>query len=158
MKSFKNSILIVLLLLAILLCGLLFPLVTSISHDMARWNPNIAYMRVPLLIMSYFVIATIIAALMSGLLLVIRSTHKNIFEHSTVKALLCMGNLFIFATIISVAMFIYSYSQIQGEVGLVGAYMNIASLILFLGANIMYFIASLFRKAVEYKEEYDLTV
>ena len=55
-------------------------------------------------------------------------------------------------------MYIYGYAQLGKEIGLVGGYLVLALAGYFLAAILVYFITDLFRKAVEYKEENELTV
>ncbi len=157
MQKFLN----ILLLVAIVMAGagiiwFIVPLY-DISASFAR-DPALAHMQYPVLVLCYLMLACIFIALVVAFILIVKSTAKNIFERSTVRSLTFMGHLFLGAFVAILAATVYSYLQLGWGVGLVGAYLLGLCFICFSAALVMYFIANLFAKAVEYKEENEWTV
>ena len=154
----KVGIIILELSLAVsmLFCFLLFGLTYRLSVSYAANSPQIAYMQYPILSLCYINIIAVIVALLMGLFLVHRSNSHNIFERRTTKMLNTMGNCFMVSFIAVLLIFVYAFVNIQWEIGLVSTYLFVVMLITFLGANVFYFIAYMFGKAVAYREGNEL--
>ena len=158
MSKIRNTILLLTLALSAFALLALFPLLLVLSRSFAEHNPEIAYMQFPILLLSYGMVTAIILAVVIGFYLVLQSNRQNIFARKTVKRLRIMAHSFTCAFLFTTAILVYSTSQIGNEVGLPGGYIILAMGVNFAGANVLYFITSLFEKAVEYKEENELTV
>lgn len=158
MKTWHEWLLAGLLALAIVFFLILLPWLNGMSHAYAASSPDLAHMRLPVLLLSMAAVLAVIAALALGLWLVIRSGRGTIFDRVTLRALAVMGHCFLAACLLLAAIVGYAYWHLQHEIGLVGGYLMILLAAFFLGANILYFIRNLFAKAVEYKEENELTV
>ncbi len=157
MKKFLN----ILLLIAIVLAGAGLIFIGILFYSQAEYYatfPELIHMRYPILILCYLMLAFLLLALVIAFVLVLKSTAKNIFEKSTVQGLTLMGHAFGLAFLSILATTIYSYVQLGAGVGLMGVYLLGACFLCFAAALVMYFIANLFAKAVEFKEENDWTV
>ena len=62
-------------------------LMVQLSHDVARANPTITYMRVPVLLIAWSILACVLAALTLAFLLLERIRKDNIFEPQSVRHL-----------------------------------------------------------------------
>jgi len=115
-------------------------------------------MQVPLLILSYGVILMLLGMFAIAMYLVLVSNKQNIFQTNTVRWLNRMGHLSLIAFSFMLIMFVYGYVKLGTELGLPGGYMIVAGGFLFLASNVFYFMGTLFRQAVAFKEENELTV
>ena len=158
MKRFNKILLEIGLVSCIVVCILMYFVIYRISRSFVFWNPDLAFMQMPLYTFSILIITGVIGALSLALFLVHRSTKENIFQRLTIKALYWVGHSLGFAFLMSLAFFGYAYYHLAKGMGLPGGYVGIFVLITFVGTNVMYFIAVLFKQAVEYKEENQLTV
>lgn len=157
MKKFFNILLLVAIVVAgVGIIGFTVPLYI-LSAEFAA-DPVLTHMQYPILLLSYLMLAFILVPLVIAFILVARSTTRNIFERKTVKSLTVMGHSFLGSFLAILAATLYSYAQLGAEVGLVGSYLLGLCFACFSASLIMYFIASLFAKAVEYKEENEWTV
>ncbi|HHT44234.1 MAG TPA: DUF2975 domain-containing protein [Fastidiosipila sp.] len=158
MQRVKPILLSGLLFLAIAFFVGMFPFLIHMSAQYVNWNPELSHLRIPFLVLIFLVLLVSIVALVLALFLVLRSTRKNIFESLTVRMLNLIGHSFLAGALFFGVMYIYGYAQLGKEIGLVGGYLVLALAGYFLAAILVYFITDLFRKAVEYKEENELTV
>ena len=158
MKKINKRILETGLVLCTLLCIMMYFLVYKISANFVHWNPELAYMQMPLYALAVLIITGIIVSLSIAFLLVHRSTKENIFRRPTVKLLYLMGHFMGFAFLMSFLFFMYAYLNLGEHIGLPGGFILIFNLITFVGTNVVYFVAGLFAEAVDYKEENQLTV
>ncbi len=141
-----------------LLLSLMFYLVRFVSLSFAQENPDIAYMRLPILLLVYLMLLMLIAAILIAAYLLFKSTSENIFSIRSVQGLYRMGHCFSIASIANFSIIIYSFSQLGEEVGILGVYLIAACAVVLIATMVMYFIANLFKRAVEFKEENEMTV
>ena len=92
----------------------------NMSASYAAWNPELAHLRVPFLVLAILVVTVSIAALVLALILVLRSTKRNIFEARTVSSLQWIGHSFLLGTLFFAVMYIYGFVTLGSEIGLVG--------------------------------------
>ena len=126
------------------------------SQEVASANPTITYMRVPVLIMSWSVLVCGIATLVMGILLLERIRKNRIFEPKSVKLLQRIGWCAYAAILPLIALYIYTEVNVAGSI--TNLYVGLGMAVLFIIGLFFFMIASLFQKAVNYKEENDLTV
>ncbi|MCK9177138.1 MAG: DUF2975 domain-containing protein [Clostridiales bacterium] len=158
MNRARNILLLILLGISIVF--LIYAAVTlyHVSESFVLWNPELAPMQVPLLILSYGVILMLLGMFAIAMYLVLVSNKQNIFQTNTVRWLNRMGHLSLIAFSFMLIMFVYGYVKLGTELGLPGGYMIVAGGFLFLASNVFYFMGTLFRQAVAFKEENELTV
>ena len=135
-----------------------FGFLTRMSHVMAESSPELVHMRQPILWLSYLVLAGIAGALLLGVYIVHRTHRHNIFERRTVRLLGLMALSFAISGLASGLMFVYSYSQIRWGMGMAGIDFIALTVAFFAVALLLLFIMSLFRSAVAYREENEMTV
>lgn len=127
-----------------------------ISQDMARDYPELAHMQYPVLSMAWSVLLCAIVAMVFGMQLMINILRNLVFEERNVKLLRGMG-ICIFAAILPVlALIIYTAQNVPGSITNLWAETGVFGLII-LGIFV-FLVTTLFEKAVEYKQENDLTV
>lgn len=127
-----------------------------LSFDVSMVNPELTYMRVPVLIMMWSFMACVLAALIIALLL-LESIRKNkIFEPGSVRKLKAIGNCALVATIPLIALFLYTRAEVAGSI--TNVYVTLGIFAMLVAATFFFLIAALFQQAVDYKREIDLTV
>ena len=128
----------------------------EISHDVAWDNPTITYMRVPVLLIAWAFLAFVLAALVLAFLLFERIRKDSIFETQSVRLLKGIGLCGFIAIIPLVVLFFYTRANVGGSITNLYVILGVVALILI--GIFFYLIAALFLKAVDYKQEVDLTV
>ena len=126
------------------------------SHEVATANPTITYMRVPVLIMGWAILACGIAALVKAILLLERIRKDRIFEPGSVKLIKGIGWCAYAAILPLIALYIYT--EVNVAASITNLYVGLGMAIFFIIGLFFFMVASLFQKAVDYKEENDLTV
>ena len=126
------------------------------SHEVASANPTITYMRVPVLIMGWSVLACGIATLVMAVLLLERIRKDQIFEPKSVKLLQGIGWCAYIAILPLIALYIYTEMNVAAFI--TNLYVGLGMAAVFVIGLFFFMVASLFQKAVDYKEENDLTV
>lgn len=126
------------------------------SHEVASANPTITYMRVPVLIMGWSVLACGIATLVMAFLLLERIRKDRIFEARSVKLIQRIGCCAYIAILPLIALYIYTEMNVAASI--TNLYVGLGMTVLFIIGLFFFMVASLFQKAVDYKEENDLTV
>jgi len=126
------------------------------SHEVASGNPTITYMRVPVLIMGWSVLACGLATLVMAILLLERIRKDQIFEPKSIKLLQGIGCCAYVAILPLIALYIYTEMNVAGSI--TNLYVGLGVAVLFIIGLFFFMVASLFQKAVDYKEENDLTV
>lgn len=126
------------------------------SQEVASANPTITYMRVPVLIMGWSVLACGIATLVMAILLLERIRKDQIFEPKSVKLLRMIGCCAYAAILPLIALYIYT--EVNVAASITNLYVGLGMAIFFIIGLFFFMVASLFQKAVDYKEENDLTV
>lgn len=126
------------------------------SQEVASANPTITYMRVPVLIMGWSVLACGLATLVMAILLLERIRKDQIFEPKSVKLLQGIGWCAYVAILPLIALYIYTEMNVAGSI--TNLYVGLGMAVLFIIGLFFFMVASLFQKAVDYKEENDLTV
>lgn len=127
-----------------------------LSHDVARANPTITYMRVPVLLMAWAFLGCVLAALVLTFLLLKRIQRDNIFENESVRLLKGIGLCSYLAILPLVILLFYTAANVSGSITNLYVVLGIFAMILI--GIFFYLIAALFQKAVDYKHEVDLTV
>lgn len=127
-----------------------------LSHDVAQANLTITYMRTPVLIMGWSILACVLAALVMAFLFLERIRKDKIFERQSVRLLKAIGICAMAAIIPLVVLFFYTDANVTGSITNLYVLLGIFGLVIV--AVFVFLIATLFQRAVDYKEEYDLTV
>lgn len=131
-------------------------LMVQLSHDVARANPTITYMRVPVLLIAWSILACVLAALVLAFLLLERIRKDNIFEPQSVRHLKGLGMCAFTAILPLIILFFYTRANVAGSITNLYVILGIFAMVLI---GIFFFlIAALFQKAVDYKKDVDLTV
>lgn len=126
------------------------------SHEVASNNPTITYMRVPVLVMGWSVLACGLATLVLAILLLERIRKDQVFEAKSVKLLQGIGLCAYIAILPLIALYIYTEMNVVGSI--TNLYVMLGIAVLFVIGLFFFMVASLFQKAIDYKEENDLTV
>ena len=127
-----------------------------VSHDVANANPTITSMRVPVLLIAWGFLVCILVALVMAFLLLERIRKDKIFELQSVHLLKGIGICALAAIIPLVVLFFYTRANVAGSITNLYVVLGIFAMVIV--AIFFYMIAELFQKAVDYKEENDLTV
>lgn len=143
-------------LLAIVLTIAVGAYLVPVSHQVAQANPTITYMRVPVLLMGWGFLACVLTALIMAFLLLERIRKDKIFEKRSVSLLKGIGVCALAAIIPLAILFFYTSANVEGSI--TNLYVMLGSFAMVIVAIFFFLIAALFQKAVDYKEENDLTV
>lgn len=127
-----------------------------LSHEVAGANPTITYMRVPVLLMAWAILACALAALVMAFLLLERIRKNQIFEQKSVSLLKGIGICALAAIVPMVILIIYTNAHVAGSITNLWVMLGIFAMVI--AAVFFFLIAALFQRAVDYKEEVDLTV
>ena len=127
-----------------------------LSQDVAAANPTITYMRVPVLLIGWSILACVLAALVMALLLLERIRKDRIFEQRSVTLLKGMEISAFVSIIPMVILILYTRANVAGSITNLWVMLGILAMVV--ATTFFFMLASLFQKAVDYKEEVDLTV
>lgn len=142
---------------AILLTVAVGVILYTLSFEVSKANPTIAYMRVPVLMMAWSFLVCVLAALIIALLL-LESIRKNkIFEPGSVRKLKAIGNCALAAILPLVVLLFYTSANVAGG-SITNIYVFLGIFAMLVVAIFFFMIAALFQQAVDYKQEVDLTV
>ncbi len=127
-----------------------------ISFSTAAANPELAHMRVPVLIMAWFVLACLLAIVFLAVAMLSRILKNRVFEQKSVSLLKAMGFTSLVPIPVLIALVIYTMNNVAGSITNLWVYFGIMICVM---ASILFFlISSLFQNAVDYKTENELTV
>lgn len=131
-------------------------LLVGLANDFARANPTISYMRLPVLLMAWGFLAFVLTALVLAFLLLEQIRRDNIFQQKSVRLLKSLG-ICAFLSILPLGiLFFYTRANVGGSITNLYVILGIFAMTL---VGIFFFVVSaLFQKAVDYKQEVDLTV
>lgn len=127
-----------------------------LSQQTVASNPELAHMRVPVLIIVWAMLACAIAALVLGLLLLEKIRNDRVFEAKPVEYLNGMG-ICALAAILPVIILIF-YTQVNITGSITNLYAGLGVFVLLFAATFFFLVAALFEKAVTYKQENELTI
>ena len=130
----------------------MFPL----SNLIAERNPDVAFMRIPVLIMIEAVIILFFICMILGEVLLVNIYRRKIFSKQSVQILKAMSWSFFFGILPMVALIIYTNQNVEGSITNLYLYIGIAIYIT-LGFLFLLF-SELIQNAYEFKEELDYTV
>jgi len=131
-------------------------LMNTFSFEVARANPELAHMRVPVLSLGILFLFLILIILVIAFLFLRRIQRGNVFEMRSVKNLQAMGWVALATILPLVALYVYTEKNVSGSI--TNLYVTVAVLMMGVIAVFFFLIANLFEQAVHYKEENDLTV
>lgn len=157
MKGIRKIGLLTALSVCVGLCFFGYFLIWDLAAVFAAQDPELAFMRWPILTGCFVMLTGAVAALILGIRAAARR-EEEIFSRSTVKRLSWMGKSLGVSTAAITGVLIYSWVQLGSQVGLVGVYLLIFVLLFFTASSVMFFIRDLFSRAVEFHEENQLTV
>ncbi|NLC28997.1 MAG: DUF2975 domain-containing protein [Chloroflexi bacterium] len=126
------------------------------SNEVAKANPTITYMRVPVLVIAWGILACVLTALVLAFLLLERIRKNTVFEPQSVCLLRGIGILALVAIIPLMILFFYTKANVDGSI--TNLYVILGILAMIIVAVFFSLIAAMFQKAVDYKQEVDLTV
>ena len=126
------------------------------SHEVAAANPTITYMRVPVLLMAWAILACALAALVMAFLLLERIRKNKIFEQKSVRLLKGIGICALAAIVPMVILIFYTRAHVVGSI--TNLWVMLGIFVMIIAAVFFFLIAALFQRAVDYKEDVDLTV
>ncbi len=127
-----------------------------LSYETAEANPTIAFMRVPVLIMGWLILACVIALLVVAFLLLLRINKGNIFEQKSVNLLKSMAVISLTPIPVLATLFFYTKANVGGSI--TNLYVVVGVMALVIVSIFFFLLASLFQKAVDYKNENELTI
>lgn len=131
-------------------------LMNTFSFEVARANPELTHMRVPVLSLGILFLFLILIILVIAFLFLRRIRRGNVFEMRSVKNLQAMGWVTLATILPLVALYVYTEKNVSGSI--TNLYVTVAVLMMGVIAVFFFLIANLFEQAVHYKEENDLTV
>lgn len=142
-------------LLATLITVIVSVYLVPLSEEVAIIEPSIAYMRRPVLLIVWGFLACVLGALIMAFLLLERIRRDKVFELHSIRLLKGIGISALIAIAPLMILHLYTETQIIGTIII---YVMPGIFALIIVAIFFFLIAALFQKAVDYKEEVDLTV
>ena len=127
-----------------------------LSFATAKANPEIAHMRVPVLIMAWFILACILAIVVLAVALFGRIIKNKVFEQKSVSLLKAMGISSLVPIPVLIALVLYTMNNVAGSITNLWAFFGI--MVCMMASIFFFLISSLFQNAVDYKTENELTV
>ena len=156
----KNKILAGLLILGLVLATVVILVIAiqlvPMSFSTAMSNPELAHMRVPVLVMAWFVLACLLAIVFLAGFLFYRVMNNRVFEQKSVTLLKAMGFVSLFPIPVLIGLIAYTAANVAGSITNLWASLGI--LVCVMAATLFFLISSLFQNAVDYKTENELTV
>jgi len=128
----------------------------ELSFDVARANPELTYLRIPVLVICYVLISIFIVNLILAEFLLKRILMNSIFTESSVRFLKAISYLFMLGILPLAALFIITELNVSGSITQIYV---ILSAVLYLTAGLIFRLwANLIRDASYFKQEVDMTV
>lgn len=126
------------------------------SHEVAAANPTITYMRVPVLLIGWGFLACVLAALVLAFLLLERIRKDRIFTQSSVRLIRGICICALVAILPLVTLLFYTRAHVSGSI--TNLYVMAGIFVMVIAGIFFFLVAELFQKAVDFKQEVDLTV
>ncbi|NLV47126.1 MAG: DUF2975 domain-containing protein [Clostridiaceae bacterium] len=128
----------------------------ELSFDVARANPELTYLRIPVLVICYVLISIFIVNLILAEFLLKRILMNSIFTESSVRFLKAISCLFMLGILPLAALFIITELNVSGSITQIYV---ILTAVLYLTAGLIFRLwANLIRDASYFKQEVDMTV
>ena len=128
----------------------------ELSFDLARANPELTYLRIPVLVICYVLICIFIVNLILAEFLLKRILMNSIFTESSVRFLKAISCLFMLGILPLAALFIITELNVSGSITQIYV---ILTAVLYLTAGLIFRLwANLIRDASYFKQEVDMTV
>jgi hypothetical protein len=128
----------------------------ELSFDVARANPELTHLRIPVLVICYVLISIFIVNLILAEFLLKRILMNSIFTESSVRFLKAISCLFMLGILPLAALFIITELNVSGSITQIYV---ILSAVLYLTAGLIFRLwANLIRDASYFKQEVDMTV
>lgn len=128
----------------------------ELSFDVARANPELTHLRIPVLVICYVLISIFIVNLILAEFLLKRILMNSIFTESSVRFLKAISCLFMLGILPLAALFIITELNVSGSITQI--YVILTS-VLYLTAGLIFRLwANLIRDASYFKQEVDMTV
>jgi len=129
-----------------------------LSYELAKENPEIAYMQMPVLFLVLLALGCVFSALVAAFILLERIRRGKVFEVTSVKILRVIGTLMLVAVLPLIVIFFYINAGTPGITNITNYWVVLGGVILLVLSVFIFLIATLFEQAVLYKQENDLTV
>ena len=158
-KNFILSVLIILgLTVVIAMACLLMLFLSEASQELISMTPNsdVAYMRDPLLIMSWSIIVLFILACVLAIIFIIVIMRGGVYTSRSIKLIKYMALLFYLMLIPAISMILYIFSNIGLDISVV--YLGIGVVLAIVIGSIFLLFAGLIQEGSRYKEENELTI
>ncbi|MHC1785707.1 MAG: DUF2975 domain-containing protein [Christensenellales bacterium] len=130
----------------------LFPL----SQEVARANPNVAFMRLPVLLIAQGLLLLFLLACGLSLPLLIRVLRARIYARSAVRLLRGMGLCFITMIPLFLGLILYTRAHVSGSI--TNLYCLLGAGLALVAGCILFLFAQVLAQGAHYKQEVDLTV
>lgn len=128
----------------------------ELSFDVARANPELTHLRIPVLVICYVLISIFIVNLILAEFLLKRILMNSIFTESSVRFLKAISCLFMLGILPLAALFIITELNVSGSITQIYV---ILTAVLYLTAGLIFRLwANLIRDASYFKQEVDMTV
>ena len=128
----------------------------ELSFDVARANPELTHLRIPVLVICYVLICIFIVNLILAEFLLKRILMNSIFTESSVRFLKAISCLFMLGILPLAALFIITELNVSGSITQIYV---ILTAVLYLTAGLIFRLwANLIRDASYFKQEVDMTV
>ena len=156
----KNKVKSCIVMFALCVMGFIVFIVGSylkqLSYEMANLYPELAHMRLPILILLWLVLACVIAMLVVAFLLSLRIYRDNFFEQKSVNLLKIMSIIALIPVPILIGVYVYTEANINGSITNFWVTVGIMA---FVSVSILIsLMTSFFQQAVDYKTENELTI
>ncbi|NLJ70298.1 MAG: DUF2975 domain-containing protein [Clostridiaceae bacterium] len=126
------------------------------SHEVAIENPEVAYMRVPVLIISEIIVGLFLIACILSFGVLLNYWKDRIFSKSSVIYLRIMSLCFALIIIPCVVLIIYTMQNVAGSI--TNLWVMFGIVISFVAACIFTLISNIVEQGLKYKEENELTI
>ncbi|MDD3931365.1 MAG: DUF2975 domain-containing protein [Eubacteriales bacterium] len=128
----------------------------ELSFDVARANPELTHLRIPVLVICYVLISIFIVNLILAEFLLKRILMNSIFTESSVRFLKAISCFFMLGILPLAALFIITELNVSGSITQIYV---ILTAVLYLTAGLIFRLwANLIRDASYFKQEVDMTV
>lgn len=128
----------------------------TLSHEVAQANQEVAYMRVPVLIISEIIVALFVLACILSFIILVNFWLNRIFSKVSSIVLKIMSLCFILIIVMGIILIVYTQANVKGSI--TNLYVKFGIFISIVASCIFYLIAHLIDQGNKYKVENELTI
>lgn len=157
-KTFKLLVVLIIpgMAIVMMLTLLAGAFMVGLSKEMAQANPDIAFMRLPVLMIAEAVLFLFLTACALSIPLLLRVYKSRIYGKSAIELLRLMGLAFFAMIPLLMGLILYTRAHVAGSI--TNLYCLLGAGIAFTAGCILFLFAHLIAQGADYKQEVDLTV